>query len=138
MSADKPNGGPRRYEIDPDPVWDLSDVRDGVLTVELSWVPDALAGRPPELVAGPELVAALHREGLTGYTTGAARATFDEQSPAAEEGVAVPELLRLIVGDDASADLSYQPVRGLVVSERALTVLQSHCHNLTVHPPAES
>jgi hypothetical protein len=104
MYTDKSNGALRRYEIDPDPVWDGSDVQDGVLTVELSWVPDALAGRPPELVASPELVTVLLREGLTGFTTGAVRASFDEQSPAAEQGVAVPELVRLIVGDDPSAD----------------------------------
>ncbi|GGQ56330.1 hypothetical protein [Couchioplanes azureus] len=134
MSTDEPNGGPRRYEIDPDPAWDLSDVQDGVLTVELSWVPDSLAGRPPALVASPELVAALSAEGLTGYTTGAARASFDEDSPAAEEGVAVPELVRLIVGDDPAADFFYERSQGLVVSERALALLQAQCRNLTVTP----
>jgi hypothetical protein len=133
MSTDEPHA-PRRYEIDPDPVWDLSDVRDGVLHVELSWVPDALAGRPPGLVADPELVTALLGEGLTGFTTGAVRATFDEQSLAADEGVAVPELVRLIVGDDASADFCYERGRGLVVSERALAVLRPRCRNLTVSP----
>ncbi|WP_328468404.1 hypothetical protein OHA21_51705 [Actinoplanes sp. NBC_00393] len=132
MSSDKPDGGPRRYEIDPDPAWDLSDEQDGVLTVELSWVPDSLAGRPPELVASPELVAVMAGAGLTGYTTGAARATFDEQSPAAEEGVPVPELVQLIVGTDASADFSLEQGFGLVLSERALAVIQPHCRNLTV------
>jgi hypothetical protein len=134
MSTDKPNGGPRRYRIDPDPVWDGYDVQDGALTVELSWVPDALAGRPPELVASPELVTVLLREGLTGYTTGAVRASFDEQSLAAEQGVAVPELVRLIVGKDPSADFFYERGSGLVISERALALVQARCQNLTVRP----
>lgn len=134
MSTDQPNGAPRRYEIDPDPAWDLYDEEDGVLSVELSWVPDPLAGRPPELVASPELVTALSAEGLTGYTTGAARGYFNEYTPAAEEGAAVPELVRLIVGEDPAADFSYERSQGLTVSERALALLQARCQNLTVRP----
>ncbi len=132
MSADETADPPRRYEIEPDPAWDWDDEVDGVLTVELSWAPDALAGRLETLVASPELVAALSREGLTGYTTGPARGYFDEQSDEAETGAAVPELVQFIVGEDPTADFFYQHTQGLVISERALTLLQPRCRNLTV------
>jgi hypothetical protein len=134
MSTDLTNDTPRRYKVDPDPAWDGSDQEDGVLTVELSWVPDQLAGRPPELVAGPELVTTLAAEGLTGYTTGAVRASFDEQSVAAEAGAVVPELVRLIAGEDPAADFFYERSQGLIISERALALLQPRCQNLTVRP----
>lgn len=134
MSTDEPNGGPRRYKIDPDPAWDGSDVADGVLIVELSWVPDPLAGRPPELVASPELIMAMSVEGLTGYTTDAARGHFGENSFGVEDGAAAPELIRLIVGEDPAADFFHERSQGLIVSERTLTLLQSRCPNLRVTP----
>lgn len=43
-------------------------------------------------------------------------------------------MVRLIVGDDASADFFYVRNQGLVVSERALALLQARCRNLTVTP----
>ncbi|MFC6018035.1 hypothetical protein ACFP2T_17685 [Plantactinospora solaniradicis] len=134
MSTDEPNGTPRRYKIAPDPAWDWCDEEDGVLSVELSWAPDPLAGRPPELVASPELVTALSAERLTGYTTGTARGTFGDGAFGVEEGATVPELVRLIVGEDPAADFSYERSQGLTVSERALALLQARCQNLTVKP----
>ncbi|GAB7037683.1 MULTISPECIES: hypothetical protein [Catenuloplanes] len=134
MSTDEPNGGPRRYKVDPDPAWDGYDVEDGVLVVELSWMPDPLAGRPPELVAGPELVAAMSAEGFTGYVTGAARAHFGDGAFGVDDDTAAPELVRLVVGEEPAADFSYERGQGLIVSERALALLQSHCQNLRANP----
>jgi hypothetical protein len=134
MGIDQSNGTPRRYKIDPDPAWDGSDEEDGVLNVELSWVPDPLAGRVPELVASPELVTAMATERLTGYTTGAARSYFGDGAFGVEEGATAPELVRLIVGEDPTADLFYERSQGLTVSERALALLRPWCRNLTVRP----
>ncbi|MCA2218595.1 hypothetical protein [Jidongwangia harbinensis] len=103
-----------------------------MLSVELSWAPDALAGRPPELVASPELVAAMAAAGLTGYTTGAARGYFGDGAFGIEDGAIAPELIRLIVGDDPAADVSYVRGQGLAVSERALALLRAQCQSLTV------
>ena len=133
MSTEQSSGAPRRYAIAPDPAWDWYDEEDGgVLSVELSWAPDALAGRPPELVASPELAEALAAEGLTGFSTGPARGYFTEGAIGVDEGAAPPELVRLIVGEDPSADFSYERSEGLTVTERALTLLQARCQNLTV------
>ncbi|AEV86951.1 hypothetical protein ACWT_5932 [Actinoplanes sp. SE50] len=137
MSTDEASGVPRRYEIDPDPAWDGSDDQDGVLTVVLSWVPDPLVGRPPELAASPELVAALLADGLTGFITGPARATYDEDAFDGAGVMTPPELVRLIVGGDPAADFFYGWGEGLVVSERALALLQTRCRNLTVRPTDE-
>lgn len=126
MTTDEPDD---RIAIAPDPAWDAYEDRDGVLTVELSWAPDALAGRPPQLVAAPELVAAMAAAGLTGYRTGEAHGVYDED---VEDGAAPPPLVRLFVGDDPAADLSYRPGAGLTVTGRALAVLQDHCDHLTV------
>lgn len=121
-----------RYAIDPDPAWDYYEEEDGVLRVELSWAPDALAGRTTELVARPELIAAMQAEGLTGYRTGPAAGYYGEQVIGVEEGEAPPELVRVLPGDDPAADLAYEQGVGLTVSERALAVLRAHCTNLTV------
>jgi hypothetical protein len=48
-----------RYFVEPDPAWDLSELDGETLSVELSWIPDALAGRLEELVATPPLTQAL-------------------------------------------------------------------------------
>ena len=131
MSTDSP----RRYKIDPDPAWDQTDEENGVLSVELSWVPDALAGRAPNLVASPELVAAMAADGLTGYATGAARGYYREDGGfGVEPGQAPPDLVRILVEETPAADFSYQEGQGLTVSERALALLRAHCENLTVQP----
>jgi hypothetical protein len=137
MSTDEVSGVPRRYEIDPDPAWDVSDEQDGVLTVVLSWVPDPLAGRPPDLAASPELAAALSSDGLTGFTTGPVQATYDEDAFDGAGGMTPPELVRLIVGGDPAADFCYERGEGLIVSERALALLRTRCGNLTVRPTDE-
>src|SRR5688572_23148914 len=106
-----------RYFVEPDPAWDLSELDGETLSVELSWMPDALAGRLEDLVATPSLVQALLAAGVSGFSTGPARGYFTENSfggPAP-----APELCRLVVGDDPSADLFYLPGEGLVASERA-------------------
>jgi hypothetical protein len=132
------DGAARRYAIDPDPAWDFYDEVDGVLTVELSWAPDALAGRQPEFVASPGLVAALEADGLTGYRTGAARGYYREDSFGVEEGETPPSLVRLIVDERPGADFSCVPGEGLTVSPRALAVLRAHCLNLQVEPAASA
>ncbi|MGK5683346.1 hypothetical protein [Actinoplanes sp. URMC 104] len=136
MSTEQPNGAPRRYRIEPDPAWDWYEEEDGgVLAVELSWVPDALAGRPPEVVAGPELVAVMADAGLTGYVTGPARGYYVQSAFGVQPSDTAPPLVRLTVGDDQTADFSFLASQGLTVSERALALLQEHCRNLTVMPP---
>ncbi len=97
-------------------------------------MPDALAGRPPELVASPDLVTALSAEGLTGCTTGAARGYFGEGAFDVEQGATAPELVRLIAGADPAADFYYERGQGLIISARALALLRSWCQNLTVTP----
>lgn len=134
MSIDETRDVSHRIGIYPDPAWDGSDEEDGVLTVELSWPPDALAGRPPELVASPELVAVMAAAGLTGYRTGAARGRYDQDGFGVEAGASPPPLVRLVVGDDPAADFSYRDEEGLTVTERTLILLQAHCQNLTVVP----
>ncbi|MBM2614773.1 hypothetical protein JIG36_04285 [Actinoplanes sp. LDG1-06] len=122
-----------RFEIDPDPAWDLAEEEEGgVLAVELSWEPDALAGRPPELVATPVLVTALSDAGLTGFRTGLARGYYGEGAFGVEEGQTPPDLVRLVVEETPEADFSYERSQGLTVSERALALLQEHCQNLTI------
>lgn len=121
---------PHRYALQPDPVWDGSQERDGVLLVELSWTPDALAGRPPDLVVSPALAAALTAHELTGFRTGAAQAAYDEDAFDVEPGTPPPPLVRLILGDDETRDLAYARPRGLTASNRALDVLQAHCDHL--------
>lgn len=123
-----------RIGIDPDPVWDDHDEENGVLVVELSWRPDPLAGRPPELVASPELVAAMSAAGLTGYRTGPARGRYGEDTFGVDGDAAPPPLVRLIVDGDPAADFAYRRDEGLTVTERALILLQAHCRNLTVRP----
>jgi hypothetical protein len=118
-----------RYFVEPDPAWDLSDLEGETLSVELSWMPDALAGRLEELVASPALVRALQEAALTGFTTQAARGYFTENS--LDDSAAAPELRRLVVGDDPAADLAYLPRTGLVASEQAVAVLRAHCTRTT-------
>ena len=105
-----------------------------MFVVELSWVPDPLAGRPPQLVGSPGLVAAMAVAGLTGYTTGAARGRFGEGAFGVEEGALAPDLIRLVVGDDPAADFFYEQGQGLIISERALALLQACCQSLRVTP----
>ena len=125
-----------RYEVEPDPALDGADELDGVFVVELTWVPDALAGRLDELVASPQLVAALTQAGISGFTTGAARGWYDDENSFVDEGTPPPELVRLVVGSDPDADMSLRGPRGfqLYVSEAALAVLQQHCQSLGVEP----
>ena len=134
MSTEAARGVAHRIGIFPDPAWDGSEEEDGVLVVELSWPPDALAGRPPELVASPELVTVMAAAGLTGYRTGAARGEYGDGAFDVEEGATPPPLVRLIVDDDPAADFSYREAEGLTVTERTLILLQTHCQNLTVEP----
>jgi hypothetical protein len=129
---EEPEGAAQRYAVMPDPAWDWSEEPDGVLTMELSWAPDALAGRAPDFVASPALVAALSAEGLTGYRTAAARGYFHEDAFGVEPGEAAPALVRVIVEADPAADFSYERGPGLTVSPRALAVLRAHCQNLQV------
>jgi hypothetical protein len=134
MSTEEPRSVSHRIAIDPDPAWDGYEEENGVLAVELSWAPDALAGRPPELVASPELVSVLSSAGLTGYRTAEVRAQYGEDAFDVEEGATPPPLVRLIVDDDPAADFSYRRGEGLTVTERALVLLQAHCQSLTVRP----
>ena len=129
----EPNGAARRHKIDPDPAWDWYDEVDGVLTVELSWAPDALAGRPPELVASQKLADAMSAEGLTGYRTGEARGVYVQDAFGVTTGDAPPPLVRIVVEENPGADFSYERSQGLTVSGRALALLRAHCENLTVH-----
>lgn len=96
-------------------------------------MPDALAGRMTDLVVSPELAQALTSANVSGFTTGVAVATFAEQGafdvPA---GTPPPKLLRLCVGDDLAADLSFHPEVGLTASQRALDVLNAYCDHLEV------
>lgn len=126
----------QRYELEPDPAWDgCEEDDDGVLTVELSWKPDALAARAPDIVASPALAAALTAAGLTGFRTGEARGTYDyDQVFDVEEGELPPPLVRLVVGDDPRADFSYARPAGLTVSPAALAVLHAHCERLDATP----
>ncbi|WP_157442044.1 hypothetical protein [Actinoplanes awajinensis] len=71
---------PLRHIVEPDPAWDWTEEVDDVLVVELSWPPDALAGRLDELVASPALVAALTAGGITGFRTAGARGVYREDS----------------------------------------------------------
>jgi hypothetical protein len=134
MSIEGTRDVSHRIGIDPDPAWDGSEEENGVLVVELSWPPDALAGRPPELVASPALVEIMTAAGLTGYRPGAARGEYGEGAFDVEEGASPPPLVRLVVGEDPAADFSYREVEGLTVTERTLILLQAHCRNLTVTP----
>ncbi|WP_433045501.1 hypothetical protein [Dactylosporangium sp. CS-033363] len=118
-----------RFQLDPDPAWDLCEDRDGVLTVELSWLPDGLAARLTEIVASPALVAELTAAGLTGFSTAPAAGYFREDS-FVEPGTAPPELVRLVPGADPGADFAYVERAGLTVSERALQILRAHCRRL--------
>jgi hypothetical protein len=134
MSTEEARSVVHRIGIFPDPAWDGYEEEDGVFVVELSWPPDPLAGRPPQLVASPELVTVMAAAGLTGYRTGAARGEYGENTFHVEEGVTPPPLVRLIVGDDPAADFSYRQDEGLTVTERTLILLQARCQNLTVEP----
>ncbi|WP_067500190.1 hypothetical protein [Actinoplanes sp. TFC3] len=126
-----------RSIVEPDPAWDASTDENGVLTVELSWPPDALAGRQEELVISPGLAQALTGAGLTGFTTAAAAGVYLDQTFGVEPGDVPPPLLRLVPGDDALADLAYVPGKGFSVSEKALQVLQAHCKSLMVGPHSQ-
>jgi len=55
--------------IEPDPAWDAAVETDGELVVEVTWLPNALAGRGDEFVASLALVDALTVAGITGFTT---------------------------------------------------------------------
>ena len=104
-----------------------------MLTVELSWVPDALARRAPELVASQKLVDAIAAEGLTGYRTGEARGVYVEGAFGVTTSDTPPPLVRIVVEENPAADFSYERSQGLTVSERALVLLRAHCESLTVH-----
>src|SRR3712207_2846535 len=122
-----------RYQLEPDPAWDHSEDDGGTLTVELAWMPDALAARTTEIVATPRLVAALREAGLTGFGTAPAAGHFREDA-FVEPGTAPPALVRLVVGADPAADLAYTERIGLTASERALEVLRAHCRRLDATP----
>lgn len=123
----------RRFVLEPDPAWDWYDDQDGVLTVELSWMPDALAGRLTELVVSPELAGALAAGGVTGFTVGIAVGFFAERGALdVLPGELPPDLVRLCVGDDLSADLAYLPGIGLTASQRVLDLFKAHCRHLDV------
>lgn len=130
MPTDQPSL--MRFVVEPDPAWDWSEEPDGVLTVELSWKPDALAGRLEEIVASPALIEALRDAGFAGFETAPARGYFGEDSFEDDESTPVPELIRLKVSSDQTADLYYEPRIGLVVTEQVLTVLRAHCTRMTV------
>jgi len=134
VKIEETNDAARRYAIEPDPAWDWHEERDGVLTVELSWAPDALAGRLAELVASPALAAAFSTEGLTGYRTNAARGYFHEDAFGVKDGETPPPLVRIVVEEDPTADFSYERSQGLTVSARALAVLRAHCQKLQIEP----
>ena len=118
--------------VEPDPAWDWFEDRDGVFTVELSWPPDALAGRGEDIVASPDVVRALQGAGITGFRTAPAAGHYREDSFGVDADTPPPELVRLLVDGDDEADLRYRPTEGLVVTERALAVLRSHCTSLQV------
>jgi hypothetical protein len=124
-----------RYYVEPDPAWDLSEIRDGTLTMELSWMPDALAGRMEEIVASPQLVTALKQAGVSGFTTSLAHGYFTENSIDVEVEVEpAPRLQQLHLGNDETADLYYAHAVGLIASPRAVEVLRTHCTNITIQP----
>jgi hypothetical protein len=126
------SGRQQRYAVEPDPAWDWSEEQNGELVVELSWPPDALAGRLEDLVVSPALAAALVARGLTGFLTSAASGVFRDDAFGIEQGVTPPPLLRLLAGEDPAQDVAYVPRVGLTVSARALDVLQAHCDRLQV------
>ncbi|WP_203823250.1 hypothetical protein [Actinoplanes palleronii] len=121
---------PLRHIVEPDPAWDWTEEVDDVLVVELSWPPDALAGRLDELVASPALVAALTSGGITGFRTAGARGVYREDSFDVDPDTPPPPLTRLLVGDDPAADMSYAAHTGLSVSQRTLEILRTHCERL--------
>lgn len=124
---------PERFKLQPDPAWDWNEVDgDGVLVVELSWTPDAMAARNEDIVVSPALADALVAAKVTGFTTGAARGVYSEQAFGVDEGEEPPALLRLIPGDDPAADIAYVKGDGLTVSRRALDLLRAHCQNLQI------
>jgi hypothetical protein len=125
-------GCSRDMLFEPDPAWDWSDNRDGVLVVELGWSPDALAGRLADLVVSPALAAALVAHGVSGFRSSAARGVFREDPFGVEPGASPPPLVRLVAGDDPAADVACVPSVGLTVSGRALDVLRTHCARLQV------
>jgi hypothetical protein len=122
-----------RFVLDPDPAWDASEVQGKVLVVELTWMPDALAGRRDELVVSPTLAEAMATAGLTGYTMGEARGALDEDG-FTEPSDSAPPLMRLIPGDDPAMDLAYVPQEGLIASPRATAIIAGHCKELAVSP----
>jgi hypothetical protein len=124
----------RRYLVEPDPAWDWFEDRDGVLTVELSWPPDALAGRGDDIVADPILVRALQGAGITGFHTAPAAGRYREDSFGVDASTPPPALVRLHVDGDDAADVRYHPTDGLVVTERALAVLRTYCTGLQAVP----
>ena len=124
----------QRYVVDPDPAWDLSELRNSTLHVELSWNPDALAGRLEELVASPKLVSALEVAGITGFTSSPAYGYFSSDAIGVTHETVAPELLQLHVGRDGHADLSYLPESGLIASERAVEVIRRHCDKAAIEP----
>ncbi|GIH03843.1 hypothetical protein Rhe02_19100 [Rhizocola hellebori] len=127
----------QRFALEPDPAWDWSETdAEGALVVELSWLPDALAGRLDELVASPDLARALTEAGVTGFTIATARGLLHENFFEAP-GTPSPQLQRLVVGDELHADLSYQRKTGLIASPRAVAVLAAHCRQLTISPLRE-
>lgn len=122
-----------RFVLEPDPAWDGSETDNDELIVELTWLPDALAGRLEELVASAELTAALVNASITGVTTARARAVITDNS-FIDMDAAAPTVVRLIVGHDPTADLAFVPGHGLVASPRATAIIAGHCDRIDISP----
>jgi hypothetical protein len=122
-----------RFVIEPDPAWDAAVETDGELVVEVTWLPNALAGRGDELVASLALVDALTVAGITGFTTAPARAIIPDGA-FVEPGTAPPVVVRLLTGDDPAADLAYVDGHGLIASPRATAIIVGHCGEAAVSP----
>jgi hypothetical protein len=120
-----------RFFLEPDPAWDVSTIDGDLLEVELSWFPDALEGRLDELLVSPALVDSLMAAGITGFTTGPGRGFFTDNA-LVDPNTMPPALVRLLVGDDVSADLAYLSRECLVASDRARAIISQHCTRLDV------
>ena len=122
-----------RFVIEPDPAWDAAEETEGELVVEVSWLPDALAGRGDQLVASPVLLDALTAAGVTGFTTTPARVAIPGDA-FVEPGTATPVVTPLIAGDDLGADLAYVDGRGLIASPRATAIIMGQCGRASASP----
>jgi hypothetical protein len=131
MSDSVDSGSKGWFVVEPDPAWDWSEDVDGVLTVELSWKPDGIAGRLDELVTSPALLRDLQEAGFSGFNTGPARGYYREDSFGADESTPAPDLIQLNVDHDEAGDIHYVPEVGLIVSGRVLSVLKDHCTRMS-------